>query len=313
MTVARLARIRIAALILGGATLCAVATAQTPPQPTLPATSAGRPIPDVVAMMHDVEINQRKAEALKKDYLYHSVESQQQLDGHGQIKKTVVNEYDHYWSNGVPVWRVVVKNGRPLSPEETKHEDERIDKAVAKARERRDKADAQGRQTDAMGEQEITVSRLLELGSFTNARRVQQNGRDTIAVDFTGNPKAKTLNRAEDAVRDLQGTAWIDEIDRMLVRVEGHFVDSFKLGGGLLVEIKKGTGFTFEQTKVNDEVWLPARIDAQGSLRALLFVSFSGRVHVTESGYHKFRTSSNILPAETQADDPQVPHGPIQP
>ena len=79
------------------------------------------------------------------------------------------------------------------------------------------------------------------------------------------------------------------------------------------MDIKKGTGFTFEQTKVNDEVWLPARIDAQGSLRALLFVSFSGKVHVTESGYRKFRTTSTILPAETQADDPQVHHGPIQP
>jgi hypothetical protein len=313
MMVARLPKIRTATLILGCATLCVFAKAQTPPQQESPASSADRPIPDVVAMMHDVEINQRKAEAVKKDYLYHSVETQQQLDSHGQVKKTVVNEYDHYWSNGVPVWRLVSKNGKPLSPEETKHEDERIDKDVAKARERRDKADAQGKQTDAMGEQEITVSRLLELGSFTNARRVQQNGRDTIAVDFTGNPKAKTQNRAEDAVRDLQGTAWIDERDRMLVRVEGHFVDSFKVGGGLLVDIKKGTGFTFEQTKVNDEVWLPARIDAQGSLRALLFVSFSGKVHVTESGYRKFRTTSTILPAETQADDPQVHHGPIQP
>jgi hypothetical protein len=241
------------------------------------------------------------------------VETQQELDSHGRVKKTEVNEFDHYWTNGVPVWRLTSKNAKPLTPEETAKEDERIQKEAAKARERRDKADAEGKQTDAYGEQEITVSRLIELGSFTNARRVQMNHRDTIAVDFVGNPKAKTRNRSEDAVRDLAGTAWIDEQDHTLVRVEGHFVDNFKVGGGLLVDIKKGTSFTFQQTKVNNEVWLPARIDAKGSLRALLFVSFSGTIQVTESGYRKFRTSSTILPVETQADAPgssQSPAGP---
>ena len=313
-------KIRTAAFILVGcATLCALSRAQSSSTPQSAAqaeqiaASTDRPIPEVVAMMHDVEINQRKAEAIKKDYLYHSVETQQQVDVHGQVKKLTVNEYDHYWTNGVPVWRLVKKNGKPLTPEETSREDERIDKAVAKARERRDKADAQGKETDATGEEEITVSRLVELGAFTNARRVQLDGRDTVAVDYAGDPKAKTRNRAEDAVRDLQGTAWIDERDRMLVRVEGHFVDTFKVGGGLLVDIKKDTSFSFEQTKINDEVWLPARIDAQGSLRALLFISFSGNVHVAESGYRKFRTTSTILPAQTQVNEQPTGNGPAQP
>ena len=64
MMVARLPKIRTATLILGCATLCVFAKAQTPPQQESPASSADRPIPDVVAMMHDVEINQRKAEAV---------------------------------------------------------------------------------------------------------------------------------------------------------------------------------------------------------------------------------------------------------
>jgi hypothetical protein len=247
-------------------------------------------------MMQDVENNQRKAEAVEKDYIFHSTATEQEIDGQGRVKKTTVTEADHYWVNGVPVRRVVKKNGKELSAEELAKENDHIDKEAAKARERRDKGDSQGKETDAGGRDEITVSRLLALGAFTNARRVQLNGRDTIAVDYAGDPKAKTRNHAEDVVRDMVGTAWVDEQDHVLARVEGHFVNAFKIAGGLVVDIRKDTRFTFEQTKVNDEVWLPARIDAQGAFRALLFESFNGSYHVTESDYRKFRTSSTVLP-----------------
>ena len=63
-------------------------------------------------------------------------------------------------------------------------------------------------------------------------RRVELNGRDTIAVDYAGDPKAKTRNRAEEVVRDMLGTAWVDEQDHVLARVEGHFVNAYKIGAG---------------------------------------------------------------------------------
>jgi hypothetical protein len=258
--------------------------------------------------MQDVESNQRRAEAIEKDYIYRSVATEQELDGQGRVKKTTVTESDHYWIDGVPVRRVVRRDGKDLTPAELAKENERNDKEAAKARERREKGDAQGKETGPNGDEEITVSRLLTLGSFTNPRRVQLNGRSTIAVDYTGDPKAKTRNRAEDAIRDMVGTAWVDEQDHMLARVEGRFVNAYKIGGGLVVDVKKDTRFTFEQTKVNGEVWLPARIDAQGAFRALLFDSFNGSIHVAESDYRKFRTSATVLPGVTP-----IPTGDAQP
>jgi hypothetical protein len=287
------------------------ATPQQAPAPSLPAgadkhTIDAKPLPDIVALMHDVENNERKAETIEKDYLYHSVVTAQEIDGHGQVKKTDVTEFDHYWVNGVRVRRMVKKDGKALSAEEISKEDARIDKESAKAHERREKADAQNKETDSRGDQEITVSRLLELGSFTNPRRVELNGRDTIAVDFAGNPKAKTRNRSEDVIRDIVGTAWIDERDHVLARVEGRFVTAFKVGGGLLVDIQKDTRFSWEQTKINDEVWLPVHIEGQGAARMLLFFSFNGSLRAVESDYRKFRTSSTILPGMTQVSPPDA-------
>lgn len=310
MAVALLKTRTLTLLLAGCITLLPVAIgAQTNP----PEARESKPLPDVVALMHDVESNQRKAESIQKDYIYHSVETAQEVDGHGQVKKTTITEADHYWSNGVPVRRVVKKNNKALTPDEIAKEDARIEKESAKARDKRQKLDAAGKETDPRGNEEITVSRLLELGAFTNPRRVQLNGRDTIAVDYTGDPKAKTRNRAEDAIRDLRGTAWIDERDHVLARVEGQFVDAFKVGGGLVVNIKKDTRFEMQQTKVNDEVWLPANITAQGAARVLLFFNFNGNVHVVFSDYRKFRATSTVLPGVTQVDTPQGQSGSIEP
>ncbi|HTD95436.1 MAG TPA: hypothetical protein VK627_00845 [Edaphobacter sp.] len=262
-----------------------------------------RPLPDIPTLMHEVEAHQKASEAIQKDYLFRSVETQQELDGHGGVKKTAVKEYDVFWMNGVPVHRLMKKDGRELSADEQKKESERIDKEAAKAKARRAKAEEQGKETDPRGHEEITVSRFLELGSFTNARRVQSNGRDTIAVDFTGDPKAKTRSRVEDVIRDLAGTVWVDEEDRVLSKVEGRFLNSFKIGVGLVANIQKGTSFGMEQRKVNGEVWLPAMEEGRGAARFLLLFSFNGSVRAVQSDYRKFKATSTILPGMSTVEE----------
>ena len=232
------------------------ATVQTPVAETK-TDEAERPLPDIPALMRAVEANQKTSEAVAKDYLYRSVVTAETSDGHGGVKKSETDEFDIFWVDGVPVRRMTKKNGKELSAEEQKKENEQIDKEVAKAKERRAKADERGKETDSRGDELVTVSRLLELGSFTNARREEiEWTRCLIAVDFTGDPKAKTKSKFEGVIRDMAGTAWVDEQDKVLVKAQGHFINNFKVGAGLLVNIQKGTNFSMEQRKINDEVWL---------------------------------------------------------
>jgi hypothetical protein len=263
--------------------------------------TGNRPLPDIEGLMHAVETNQRAAETIEKDYLYRSAWTLKELDGHGGVKKTETEEYDVFWIEGVPVHRLMKKNGKELSAEDQKKESERIDKEIVKVKEKRKKADEKGKETGPHGEEEVTVSRLLELGRFTNARRVPWNGRDTIAVDFAGDPNAKTKSRFEDVIRDMVGTAWVDEQDRTLVKAQGHFLNSFKIGGGLVANIQKGTSFSMEQRKVNNEVWLPAMVEGQGEARTLLFFNLHGSVQGAESDYRKFKATSTIIPVESAA------------
>ena len=301
----------------GGGTETTQSSPEGAGQAEVPATHEGakvesvesieRPLPDIPALMHEVEIRQRESEKLLKNYLYREVATAQQSDGHGGLKKTETKEYDVFWLNGVQVHKLVKKDGKELSAEEQKKESDRIDKEVAKAKERRTKAEAKGQETDSNGHEEITVSRFLELGSFTNPRRLRLADRDTIAVDYAGDPKAKTRNRSEDVVRDLAGTVWVDEQDHVISRLEGHLLNTFKIGGGLLVNIQKDTNFAMDQKKINDEVWLPAKIDARGAARAMLFFKFNGSIRVVSSDYRKFKATSTILPVSTENSEDDLP------
>jgi hypothetical protein len=268
------------------------------------ASLVDRPIPDIPTLMHEVETHQKASESIQKDYLYHEIATEEENDGHGGVKKTETKEFDVFWLNGVEVQKLVKKDGKELNADEQKKEDERIDKEVAKAKERRSKADTKGEDTDSRGHEEVTVSRFLELGRFTNPRRVKINGRDTIAVDYEGDPKAKTRNRFEDVIRDLSGTIWVDEEDRSISRLEGRFLRPFKIGAGLVVNIKQDTNFSMEQRKINDEVWLPARVDGKGAARAFLFISFNGSIRVVNSDYRKFKATSTILPGMSTVTEP---------
>jgi len=267
-------------------------------------TKVERPLPDAGVLMHAVEAHQRQDEAALKDYIYRQAETEEHSDGHGGVKKREVRLYDVFWLQGVPVRKMLSKDGRSMTTEELKKEDERIDKEVAKVKERREKKDAQGKQTSPRGEEEVTVSRFLELGVFSNERRVVVNGRETIAVDYAGDPKAKTRNRMEDVIRDLAGTVWVDEEDKTIVKLDGRFLNAFKIGGGLLVNIRKDTSFRLEQKKVNGEVWLPERIEGRGAARAMLFFNFDGSVRVEDSEFRKFKGSATMQPGVGVLEDP---------
>ena len=308
-------------ILLRAALLLVLAAWQaTPPPANSPASpgKAEKPLPDIAALMHQVEDHQRQAEAIQKQYVYRSATRLDETDGKGHPKKTITRQDEYTSIQGVLVDRHLSENGKPLTPDEQKKDDERIAKSIAKGQERERKAAEEGKPTDAAGHDEVTVSRILELGAFSNPRRVQVAGRDTILVDYTGDPKAKTHNAAEGAFKELNGIVAIDEQDKSIQHLEGRFANSYKVGAGLVADVSKGTSFDYTARRINDEAWFPSEINAQGHIRYLLFFSLNGTLHVTFSDYHKFKATTTISPAFTPVDPnapitPDAPTPPTQP
>jgi hypothetical protein len=286
---------------------------QEKPEPAPPATIPDeKPLPDPAVLLREVEANERKFENLEKDYIYREDSTFNEVKGDGSPKKTDERAYDIFWISGVRLAKLVRKDGKDLSPDELKKENDRIDKEVTKAKEKRAKADAAGKETDSHGRDEITLSRILELGTFSNPRRVLVAGRPTILLDYNGNPNAKTHNAGEGIFKSLSGLVAVDEQDKSIQHFEAHFTRDDKIGGGLVAEVKAGTSISFTAALVNHEVWLPSHVEGQGHARYLLFFSLNGNFHLQASDYRKFKTSATILPDFQKAPDEPAPAVPPQ-
>jgi len=101
--------------------------------------------------------------------------------------------------------------------------------------------------------------------------------------DFIGRKNAKTHGLAEDASKKLQGTVWIDENGLQVAHLEVSFNDKFRVGGGLLATVDKGTNFRFEQAPLEGGLWLPTGVEA--TLLGRLLMVKSMRQHITEKDY----------------------------
>ena len=246
-----------------------------------------RPLPDIKQLLRDVQENQKQLESLVDQYSCTEDEDVRELDKNGQIKKTIVKEYMDFYLGGELVRREVKKDGKPLTPDEQKKEDGRIEKRIRDYDKKKSEGD------DASKKKErIDVSTFLRSSNFTHPRWEQFRAHEVIVFDFAPNPAYKPRNRTEDLLHKLEGTLWVDDQDRQVVRLEAHLSDSFKLAGGLLASIRKGSSLVMEQARTNNEVWLPSYVEAHFSARLLLVSSSLGDYASKFSDYKKFRVET---------------------
>ncbi len=88
----------------------------------------------------------------------------------------------------------------------------------------------------------------------------------------------------------MAGVMWIDAEDKQMVRLEAVLADDFKMGGGIVAKMQKGAAFIFENTRINDEIWLPYLAVSNASAKVLLFKGININQVVRYSDYHKFET-----------------------
>jgi len=256
--------------------------------------AAGAALPDIRQLMAEVVAHQKQLEKVRENYTYTSRQTTEDIDADGRVKKTRTMEGEDFFVNGHVIERMVKKDGQPLNPHEEQKETERVTKQVEKA-----EKTPPGQPLEGPG---ITVSRLLEIMDVRNPRRVLYRGRLTIVFDFIGRKDARTHGLMEDASKKLEGTMWIDEADRQVAHLEVSFIDNFRVAGGLVATIEKGSSFRFDQAlvprpegndpKAGDELWLPTGAEATVSARVLLVKGMRQHFIEHDSDYKRFQVEA---------------------
>ncbi len=82
------------------------------------APASDSPLPPIPELMHEVEQHQKQLEKVRENYTYSSLQTTQDIDSGGQVKKTETEEGEDFFVNGHVIERMVKKNGQPLSDRE---------------------------------------------------------------------------------------------------------------------------------------------------------------------------------------------------
>ena len=284
--------------------LCTLtATSQAPAPSTSPAAASSddvlsAPLPDIQTLLTRVRARYDALESLRKNYICVMTQVADEFSSDGS-KKTHTDQYQAFYVGSTLVLQHTARDGKPLSSDDAKKEQERVDKLVAKLKSHENKP--------PKDEVHLSASGLLKIATFTNPRREVLHGRPTLVFDYNGDPHAQAHSLGDEIMRQLAGTLWVDERDDAIVRLNGTLQENFHVGGGLLVNIRKGSWFNFTQSLVNSEIWFPSEFTAHVDGRFLLLKGFNGDARQTYSDYRKFTTSVTILPDTQVLEDIDAP------
>lgn len=232
----------------------------------------------------------------QRDYTYIEREVQNNLDGNGNKKSTEIKTYEILEIYGEQVRRLIAKEDKPLDPKDAAKQEQKVQEVIDKRKNESEEA-RKKREEKASKEREDDrkfVHEIADAYDFKLVGTEQVNGRDAWVIDGEPHPGFVPHMKESKFLPKFHGRVWIDKDDLQLARMDVEALDTVSIGL-VLARIHKGTRFILEQTRVNDEVWLPKQVNYKFNARLGLVKGFNVDGEQTFRDYKKFRTSTKII------------------
>jgi hypothetical protein len=245
---------------------------------------------------------------LQRNYTYTERQVETKLDKHGETKSSEVNTYEVLELYGEQVQRLIAKNDKPLSAKDAAKEEEKIQKIIDK---RKNESEDERRKREQKEEKEREDDRkftkeVADAYDFTLVGTGAVNGREAWVIDGEPRPGFQPHMKEAKFLPKFHGRVWIDQGDLQLAKMDVECLDTISWGV-FLARFHKGSRFMLEQTRVNDEVWLPRQLAVKVDARLALLKSLDVDIEQSFRDYKKFRTSSKIVGVGELPDSKDVP------
>lgn len=232
----------------------------------------------------------------QRDYTYIEHEIQNKLDSKGETKSAEVKTYEILEIYGEQVQRLIAKDDKPLDTKEAEKEEEKIQKIIDK---RKDESESDRRKREEKEEKEREDGRKFvdEVADAYNFKLVGTelvDGREAWVIDGEPRPGYEPQMKEAKFLPKFHGRVWIDKSDLQLARMNVEAIDTVSVGW-VLARIHKGSRFMLEQTRVNDEVWLPRHVTFKFDARVALLKGYNIDGDQEFHDYKKFGTTSKIV------------------
>jgi hypothetical protein len=258
-----------------------------------------KPLPDFTTFAAQVRKRLATDEERQSGYVYVERRTEQKVDSSGRQTSESVKTYEIY--PGLPgqerYRRLIEEDGRRVAADQLARQDrkrkEDVD-AYVKAQ-----ASESQRQKAARDREQVrrrtnaAIDDLFRIYDIRMIRREPIDGHGTIVATLDPKDSVKPLTDDGKIMRNFKARAWVSETDYELVRIEIEAIRDLTFGMGLLARVHKGTIATYERRKVNNEVWLPAKVTWIANGRLLLVRRLRLRGISEFSSYKKFTVGTS--------------------
>ncbi len=167
----------------------------------------------------------------------------------------------------------LLRNGRPLTPEERQKENEKLQK-FANDPEARLKRREANKQDDQRAETMLTSLPDAFLYTYVGTDR-GPNGEEIVHLKFRPNPKFDPPNHETMVYQGMEGDVLIDRKAMRIAKIDGTLFKDVDFGWGILGKLYKGGKFRIVQRDVGGGHWEEVEETLQFNGRILLFKSLT--------------------------------------
>lgn len=234
-----------------------------------------------------------------RDYTYIERDEEHKLDGKGRLKSTEVKTYEVMELYSEQVQRLTEKDDKPLDSKGAAKEEEKIQKILDKRKNESEDARKKREQKEEKEREEGRqfVHEVADAYNFHLTGTESLGGRDAWVIDADPRPGYEPHMKDAKFLPKFRFRAWIDKTDAQWAKLDIECMDTVSVGL-FLARIHKGSRIVIEQTRVNDEVWLPQHVAVKVDARLALLKEYNVEQEQTFRDYKKFRATTRILAVE---------------
>lgn len=251
-------------------------------------------------VQRSIEKNQQD-DARLRDYTYNETTVQRMLDRAGKLVKTETKRFEVTNLYGSQYRHLVAKDGRPLEGSAKEKADAEYDREVHKRQVESD--DDRRKREEKQTKQRAESRKYLE--EIPNAYDLKIVGEETIeglpvwVIQATPHPGYRPKVKEGELLTKVGGKLWIDKAGGEWVKIEGEVTQPITFGG-FLAKVDQGAKLTFLSTRINNEIWVPAKVTVKLGAR-ILFKHANIESDTTYTDYQRFRVESKLIAEEPAA------------
>jgi hypothetical protein len=175
--------------------------------------------------------------------------------------------------------RLVAINNKPLTPEQRKDDDNRIDRLLDPAK-MREKAKQQNE--DEQHSQRLLRALPVAFNYAYAGSETTPQGHNVVKLDFSPNPNFVPPDHETQGYQGMKGQVWIDTHVMRLAKLDGTLFRDVDFGWGLLGRLHKGGRLVIEQGDVGNGHWDTTRMELRFDGRVLMLKHLNLEVTETE-------------------------------